>query len=129
MREEILILFRLIAAVAIVLLVRGLAIAEPLTLAIARAVVVPDPAPGQVALNLQMTPDSAKAFATFTKANVGKLVDLSVGGAVVMSPRLVEPILGGEVTVGGTFARGELRRLAERISAGKAEVTVDVKAE
>ncbi|WP_280142526.1 hypothetical protein [Mesorhizobium qingshengii] len=41
--------------------------------------------------------------------------------------RLVEPILGGEVMISGIFARGELRRLAARISAGKAKVTVDVK--
>ena len=121
-------LFRPIAAAAIVLFACGLAMAEPLTLAIAKAVVVPDLA-GQMALNLKMTPDSAKAFADFTKANVGKVVDLSVDGAVVASPRLVEPILGGEVMVNGSFAAGELQRLAERISAGGAKVTVEVKAE
>ncbi|MGX7872615.1 hypothetical protein ACVDG5_006965 [Mesorhizobium sp. ORM6] len=43
------------------------------------------------------------------------------------SPRLVEPIVGGDVMVSGTFAKGELERLAERISAGNAKVTVDVK--
>lgn len=122
-------LFRLIAGLAIVLLACGLATAEPLTLAIAKASVVRDPAPGQVALSLKMTPDSARAFAAFTKANVGKTVDLSVGGTVVMSPRLVEPILRGEVMISGQFGKGELRRLAERISAGKAKVTVDVRAE
>jgi preprotein translocase subunit SecD len=122
-------LVRMIAGMAIVLLACGLVMAEPLTLAIARAVVVPDPVPGQVALNLEMTSDSARAFAAFTNANVGKTIDLSVGGAVVMSPRLVEPILGGEVMISGRFAKGELRRLAERISAGKAKVTVDVQAE
>ena len=122
-------LFRLIATAAIALLACGFAMAEPLTLAIAKAVVVPDPAPGQVALNLKMTPDSTQAFAAFTKANVGRTIDLSVGGSVVMSPWLVEPILGGEVLISGRFAKGELSRLAERISAGKAKVTIDVKAQ
>lgn len=122
------VLFLPIAATAIGLLACGLAMAEPLTLTIAKAVVVPDPAPGQVALNLKMTPDSGRAFAAFTKANVGKTIDLSVGGNVVMSPRLVEPILGGEVMISGRFAKGELRRLADQISAGKAKVTVDVSA-
>ena len=42
--------------------------------------------------------------------------------------RLVEPTRGGEVMISGTFAKGELRRLAERILDGKAKVTVDVKA-
>lgn len=120
---------RLIAGVAIVLLACGFATAEPLTLAIAKAAVVSDAASGQIVLNLKMTPDSAKAFADFTKANVGKVVDLSVDGTVVASPRLVEPILGGEVMLNGTFAAGELQRLAERISAGGVKVTVEVKAE
>ncbi|MBB6407444.1 SecDF P1 head subdomain-containing protein [Mesorhizobium sangaii] len=123
------VLFGTIAATAVVLLACGLAMAEPLTLAIAKAVVVPDAAPGQVALNLKMTPDSGRAFAAFTKANVGKTIDLSVGGSVVMSPRLVEPILGGEVMISGRFAKGELRRLAEQISAGRAKATVDVSAQ
>lgn len=123
------VLFGPIAATAVVLLACGLAMAEPLTLAIAKAMVVPDSAPGQVALNLKMTPDSGRAFAAVTKANVGKTIDLSVGGNVVMSPRLVEPILGGEVMISGRFAKGELRRLAEQISAGKAKVTVDVGAQ
>ncbi|MGX5828779.1 SecDF P1 head subdomain-containing protein [Mesorhizobium sp. 43Arga] len=122
-------LARLIAGIAITLFACGLAMAKPLTLAIAKAAVVSDQAPGQRALNLKMTPDSAKAFADFTTANVGKVIDLSVDGAVVASPRLVEPILGGEVMLSGTFAPGELQRLAERISAGGAKVTVEVKAE
>ena len=111
------------------LLACGLAAAEPLTLVIAKAAVVADAASGQMVLNLKMTPDSATAFAGFTRANVGKVVDLSVDGVVVASPRLVEPILGGEVMLNGTFAAGELQRLADRISAGGAKVTVEAKAE
>ncbi|TRC71821.1 hypothetical protein FJV80_32925 [Mesorhizobium sp. WSM4310] len=122
-------LARLITGTAIILFICGLAMAEPLTLAIAKAAVVSDQASGQRALNLKMTPDSAKAFGDFTRANVGKVVDLSVDGTVVASPRLVEPILGGEVMLSGTFAPGELQRLAERISAGGAKVTVEVAAE
>ena len=122
-------LARLIAAVAVMLLACGLAMAEPLTLAIAKAAVVSDQTSGQMVLSLKMTADSAKAFADFTKANVGKVVDLNVDGAVVASPRLVEPILGGEVMLNGTFAAGELQRLADRISTGGAKVTVEVKTE
>ncbi|GLQ80453.1 hypothetical protein GCM10007881_39720 [Mesorhizobium huakuii] len=122
-------LARLIAGTAIILFACDLAMAEPLTLAIAKAAIVSDQASGQRALDLKMTPDSARAFADFTRANVGKVVDLSVDGAVVASPRLVEPILGGEVTLSGAFTAGELQRLAERISAGGAKVTVGVKAD
>jgi len=120
---------RLGVCLAVLLLACGLAAAEPLALAVAAATVVRDPAPGQDALDVKLTPDSAKAFAAFTAANVGKTIDLSIDGAVVMSPRLVEPILGGEIMVSGTFSRDELRRLAERISSGSAMVMVDARAE
>ncbi|ESY92041.1 hypothetical protein NKI51_22735 [Mesorhizobium australicum] len=122
------ILFRLVAAVATVL-VGQTAVAEPLTLIIARAVAVPDSVSGQAMLSLKLTPDSGKAFARFTGANVGKIVDLSIDGAVMMSPRIVEPIRGGEIMVSGTFKPGEVERIAERISAGDAKVEVDVKSE
>ena len=121
-------LFRLIAGLAMVLIACGVAIAKPVTLAVAEAKVVHDPAPGQVALSLKLTAQGKQAFATFTTANVGKTIDLSIGGSVVMSPRLVEPILGGQIMISGTFGKGELSRLAERISSGGAKVTVDVKA-
>lgn len=122
------ILFRLVAAVATVL-VGQTAVAEPLTLIIARAVAVPDSVSGQAMLSLKLTPDSGKAFARFTGANVGKIVDLSIDGAVVTSPRIAEPIRGGEIMVSGTFKPGEVERIAERISAGDAKVEVDVKSE
>ncbi|MER8848924.1 MULTISPECIES: SecDF P1 head subdomain-containing protein [Mesorhizobium] len=122
------ILFRLVAAVATVL-VGQTAVAEPLTLIIARTVAVPDSVSGQAMLSLKLTPDSGKAFARFTGANVGKIVDLSIDGAVMMSPRIVEPIRGGEIMVSGTFKPGEVERIAERISAGDAKVEVDVKSE
>ncbi|MBZ9746932.1 hypothetical protein LB516_16910 [Mesorhizobium sp. CO1-1-7] len=123
------ILFRLVAAVAAVVLVGQAAVAEPLTLIIAKAVAVPDSVSGQAKLSLKLTPDSGKAFARFTGANVGKIVDLSIDGAVVTSPRIVEPIRGGEIMVSGTFKGGEVERIAERISAGDAKVEVDVKPE
>lgn len=80
-------------------------------------------------LSLKLTPDSGKAFAMFTGANVGKIVDFSIDGAIVTSPRIVEPILGGEIMVSGAFKPGEVERVAERISAGGSRVEVDVKPE
>ncbi|MBZ9993394.1 SecDF P1 head subdomain-containing protein [Mesorhizobium sp. BH1-1-4] len=121
--------FRFITTVTAVLVVAQIAVADPLTLIIAKAVAVPDPASGQDMLSLKLTPDSGKAFATFTGANVGKIVELSIDGAIVTSPRVVEPILGGEIMISGAFKPGEAERVAERISAGGSRVEVDVKPE
>ncbi|MGX7872614.1 hypothetical protein ACVDG5_006960 [Mesorhizobium sp. ORM6] len=62
-------LVRLIAVVVVALLVNGFAMAAPLVLGIARAVVVSDPVSGKTALSLEMTPDSAKAFADFRRTS------------------------------------------------------------
>jgi preprotein translocase subunit SecD len=117
-----------IAGLATVLLCVGVAAAAPLALAVASAKLVRDSTSGQVALSLELTPDGKQAFAAFTTANVGKIVDLSIDGAVVMSPRLMEPIVGGEIMVSGAFAPGELERIAQKIASGKATVAVDAKA-
>lgn len=119
---------RSITAIAVVLMACKVTMADPLTLAVAKAKLVSGAVSGQ-SLSLELTQESKQAFAVFTTANVGKVVDLSVDGAVVMSPRLMEPITGGEIMVGGAFAPGELERIVEKISSGGVSVTVDVKAE
>jgi hypothetical protein len=50
------ILFRLVAAVAAVVLFGQAAVAEPLTLIIAKAVAVPDSVSGQAMLSLKLSP-------------------------------------------------------------------------
>lgn len=119
---------RWITAIAVVLMACKVTMADPLTLAVAKAKLVSGAVSGQ-SLSLELTQESKQAFAVFTTANVGKVFDLSVDGAVVMSPRLMEPITGGEIIVGGAFAPGELERIVEKISSGGVSVTVDVKAE
>jgi len=119
---------RWITAIALMLIAGGSALADPLMLVVAKAKLVPGPVSGQFSLSLELTQESRKAFAAFTTANVGKVVDLSIDGAVVTSPRLMEPIAGGEIMVTGAFAPGELERIVERISSGGAGVAVDVKA-
>jgi preprotein translocase subunit SecD len=77
---------------------------------------------GQKAMQLELTPQSRTDFAAFTGRHVGGAIDLSVDGEVLMSPRLMEPIAGGMIMVSGSFARGELERIAMRISEAQAKV-------
>ena len=71
---------------------------------------------GQKAMQLELTPQSRDDFAAFTGRHVGETIDLSVDGEVLMSPRLMEPIAGGMIMVSGSFAQGELEKIATRIS-------------
>jgi preprotein translocase subunit SecD len=77
---------------------------------------------GQIAMQLELTPQSRDDFAAFTGRHVGDTIDLSVDGKVLMSPRLMEPIAGGLIMVSGSLAQGELERMTTRISQERAKV-------
>ncbi len=107
------------------LLAASPAAAERLALSVAAVEIVPDTVPGQMLLRLELTPESRAAFAAFTGRYVGETVDFRIDGQMVMSVRLVEPILGGMFVVSAMFAKGELEAIARRIDAGKAAVEVE----
>lgn len=116
---------RLVAPISALLLLSGIAYAEPLELKVAKVSVVTDKALHQQALSLELTPESRDAFAAFTSEHVGNTIDIRIDGEVVMSPRLVEPIAGGLIMVSGSFKPGELAEIGKRIIPGGARVEVE----
>lgn len=121
--------FRLFAALAIMLAATCLAAAEPLELAVKSVNVAEDDVvAGQRQLRLALTAASAEAFARFSTEHVGRVVDLSIDGEVVASPRLVEPISGGLLVVGGMFEPGKVEEIARRLLDGTARLEVGVSA-
>ena len=120
--------FGLFTELLSILMSVAVAMAEPLVLGIAQVNVTPAIPEGQMALSLDLTPESRQAFAEFTTANVGKTINLSIDGKVVMAPRIMEPITGGKLMVSGNFAGGEVERIARKILDGDVKVQVDVAA-
>jgi preprotein translocase subunit SecD len=120
--------FGLFTGLLSILMSIAVAGAEPLVLDIAQVNVTPSVPEGQMALSLDLTPESRQAFADFTTANVGKTVNLSIDGTVVMAPRIMEPITGGKLMVSGNFVAGEVERIARKILDGDVKVQVDVAA-
>jgi len=117
---------RLAAFLATVLLASAAAaLAKPLELSVAKVSVVTDRITNQKSLSLELTPQSREAFGEFTTQHVGDTVDLRIDGEVVMSPRLMEPILGGLIMVSGTFEPGQLVEIGKRIIPGGARVEVE----
>lgn len=108
------------------LLMANPALADSIALDIAKASIA-YAFPNKTTLDIQLTPAGTSDFAAFTEKHVGKLVDLKVEGKVVMSPKLVEPITGGRITVSGQFAPGKLEAIAKKISAGAAAVNVETR--
>ena len=116
---------RTVAALAALTLSAGLACADPLAIKVQEAAVGSEQ--GQPVLNLNLDESAAAAFADFTKANVGKQIELRVDGQTMLTAMLRDPILSGKVQVSG-HSRAEFTDVADRIKAGTAKVEVDVSA-
>jgi preprotein translocase subunit SecD len=117
---------RLASFIATVLLASGaVAFAEPLQLTVAKVSVVTDRITNGKSLSLELTPQSRDAFGEFTTQHVGATIDLRIDGEVVMSPRLMEPILGGLIMVSGTFEPAKLVEIGKQIIPGGAKVEVE----
>jgi preprotein translocase subunit SecD len=118
--------FRLAAVIATMLLASGaVAFAKPLHLSVTKVSVVTDRITNEKSLSLELTPKSREAFGEFTNAHVGDTIDVRIDGEVVMSPRLMEPILGGVIMVSGTFEPGRLAEIGKSIIPGGARVEVE----
>lgn len=91
---------------------------EMVKLSVRQATIEPDPNLPLKILAVELTDESRTAFADFTTRHVGKTVELSVEGDVLMAPRIVEPILGGKLNVSGDFLPGDLERIVGRITGG-----------
>ncbi|CAN5325467.1 hypothetical protein BH10PSE9_BH10PSE9_21100 [soil metagenome] len=113
------------AAIAAFALSAGTAQADPLAIRIKDAAVGSEL--GQPVLNLNLDESATGAFADFTRANIGREIELRIDGQKMLTAVLRDPILSGKVQVSGR-SRAEFTDVADRIKAGAAKVEVDVAA-
>jgi preprotein translocase subunit SecD len=111
---------------ALALLVAQPASAEPLALDILRASPGFDARVREPVVSVYLRPASSAAFFAFTRANVGKRLELRIDGKLVTKTVIGEPIGGGVFQFDGNFTRDQAREIAERLSAGASKVEVDV---
>lgn len=105
------------------------ALAEPLSLSITKAQASADPNFGTPILNVEMTPESSNAFATWTSGLVGKQITISINGKIVVTPTIRTPILGGALQISGGLELKQLQELAKQLAAGTSRIEADVKAD
>ena len=65
----------------------------------------------QFHLEFELTGTSKAAFGSFTIRHTGSKVELLSGGKVLMAPIIIEPILGGALSMFGNFSRIEAEQL------------------
>lgn len=67
-------------------------------------------------LYIRLNQNGARTLGEVSSANVGKQVDLSIGGEVILSPFIVEPIWGGSVQISGDHTIEQLEEIIARIT-------------
>jgi preprotein translocase subunit SecD len=122
----------LFRACAIVLLLgfSAPAMAEPISIEVENAEPNFDQRTREPIITLRMMEASRRLFAVFTTKNVGRKVDIRIDGKTVISPVIREPILQGTVQVSNDgWTAAYVRELADRLSAGKSRIEIEVGSE
>ncbi|WP_020180641.1 hypothetical protein [Methylopila sp. M107] len=116
---------RFAAAAAIVLAGATAAVAEMIRLHVSKAQPAFDQRTAEPVVAITLTPEGARAFGRFTAARVGETIHLRVGGKVMSSPRIMEPIVGGALQISGLDSVAAAQDLAVKIREGAATVEVE----
>lgn len=98
---------------------------EKVSLQAKRAAASLDQATRQPVVTIMLTNASAKAFAEFTTAHVGRQVSITIGGNILATPILREPILNGSTQISGNMTVQDAAALAKQIHDG-ARIDVEV---
>jgi preprotein translocase subunit SecD len=77
-----------------------------------------DPFTDEAVVNLQFDAKGAQQFAALTSANVGKQLAIVLDGKVLSAPTIVQPILGGQVQISGSFTLDRAQQLAIALRSG-----------
>ncbi|MBU2700894.1 preprotein translocase subunit SecD [Sporomusaceae bacterium BoRhaA] len=77
-------------------------------------------------VNLEFTPEGAKAFGDLTTKNVGKHISILLDKQVLTSPVVNEPITGGKAMITGNRTIEEAQNLAILLRSGSLPVKVEV---
>jgi len=79
------------------------------------------------AVRARLTERSALAYFRFTRFYQGRIIELLVDGRVVSAPRIIEPITGGLILLSGDLTYEQAARIAQRLKAHDARLTVRVR--
>ncbi|WP_417579692.1 SecDF P1 head subdomain-containing protein [Pelagibacterium sp.] len=111
-------LFALCIGLATSLSVSNPVIAETLILGVDEATLAIDPQTGLPALQIRLSPESTKAFGDLTIRHISSVVELSLDGKVLTTPRIQSAITAGSLHITGVFSNDEVRAMVVRLDAG-----------
>ena len=71
---------------------------------------------GRPSLELELRGRSAVILSSVTADSVGETLDFTLDSEVLMAPKIMEAITGGNVRISGNFTRAELEDIAIRLA-------------
>lgn len=81
---------------------------------------------GSYQIVLKFSEQGAQILADYTSSNVGHYLVIALDEVVLISPRVQQPITGGEAVIAGQFTEAEAKRLAAEINSGPLPVPLVV---
>lgn len=81
---------------------------------------------GSYQIVLKFDEQGAQILADYTSSNVGHYLVIALDEVVLISPRVQQPITGGEAVITGQFVEDEAKRLAAEINSGPLPVPLVV---
>lgn len=75
-------------------------------------------------VSITFNEEGAELFETITRENTGELLAIFLDGELVSSPRINEPISGGQAVISGNFAVEEARLLVRNLNFGALPVPI-----
>jgi len=83
-----------------------------------------DPTTGEPVVSLQFNSKGSKLFEKITTANVGKTIAIFLDGEPITTPKVNEPITGGQAQISGNFTPEEAKILVGRLNSGALPVPI-----
>jgi preprotein translocase subunit SecD/SecD/SecF fusion protein len=93
--------------------------------AITNAGVTTNQQTGEIEVTMDLNSKAARAWASYTAANVGNNVAIVLDGVVQSAPRVNEPITGGRTSITGNFTPEEAKNLKTVLETGALPVTLE----
>jgi len=81
---------------------------------------------GKYLIHFGLTPEASQIFATYTAANVNKVLTITLDKVVISAPTINSAITGGEGTISGNFTADSANALAINLKSGSLPVPVKV---
>jgi preprotein translocase subunit SecD len=79
-----------------------------------------------VSVSLRLSQAGSLKFESLTRRNVDRMIAITMNDFVLSTPRVIEPVSGGDISISGAFSFDEAKTLSAQLNAGKLPVPLTI---